>query len=825
MDRISPPRSPLGDTLSNDIRFGLRILSRKPLLTGIAILTLALGIGASTAVYSVVHGVLFKGLEYPRADRLAMIWTRFDTQGIARAPAAGPEIVDLRRDSALFEDFAGIWPRFGSLGGVDDPEQIHIGWVTGNFFDVLGVGAYLGRSFLPEEDVPNGPSVILLSHEVWQRRYGGDESIVGDTVEFNNAAFTVVGIMPPGFQVMMPPDAGLPTFGAWLPWQGEYSEMRRGFRVFRLIGRLAPGASFAAARSELEAIAERMSEANVDYAESGFGVEVRPLHADLVAPVRPALLALSGAVAFVVLIACANVANLLLVRSAAREREMALRCALGAGRGRVVRQLMTESLLLFFFGGVAGLAVAWASLELLEYLRPEGLPRLEAISLDRSALAFNFLAVLLTGLVFGNLPATQAARVNLTAALKEGGRAAGGRQRLRNFMVVGEVALSAMLLFGAGLMVRSFTALGRVDPGFRSEDVLTARMSLPFTSYPYSDPAKISAFYQQLADRVAELPGVEAAGTTDFPPLLGLSSAGEPYAFETPGGESEWGSRSADYRIVTPGYHLAMGTRLIAGRHLDAHDDLDHPLVVLVDEKLARIAWPGQNPIGRRLKVNVFLRETTAKWAEVVGVVEHVRYGALDAEGREQVYISHLQSPRRSMTLAIKSTLDAASLAAAVRREVRTIDPSRPIFDVRPLSAYEADAKAEMRFVLVLLGIFAALAVVLAAVGLYGVISYLVRQSTREIGVRMALGARGAQILSRVLGRGLALAAAGLALGLALALALGRSMASLVFGVSVHDSATLMGVAAVVLTVALWASFFPARQATHVDPMTALRCD
>ncbi len=818
------------DQLTQDVRQAVRFLRRRPLFTGVAALTLALGIGASTALFSIVRGVLLEPLPYDAPDRLTTVSTRFERQGVERAPLAGPELVDLNERSRQFEGVAGIWPRFGTLGGTDDPEQIHVGLITGNFFDVLGAEPRRGRAIRPADDVPGAPDVLMLSHEVWERRYGGDPEVIGATVEYNSEPFTVLGVMPPGFEVLMPPEAGMPEISAWLPWRGRYAEMPRSWHIFRGIGRLREGAAPDAASVELAAIAGQLAASVLDYAESGLAFGVEPLHEDLVAHVEPALLALFGAVGLLLLIASLNVAGLLLAQAVAREQELAVRAAVGASRGRTIRQLLIENLALFAAGGAAGSLVAWGLLAVLPALAPPDLPRLDAIALDLRAFGFGLAATLTAGLVCGLLPAWHAARHDLAPALKGTRTTAGrGRQRLRAALVAGEVALAVTLLCGAGLMLRSFGALTAVEQGFVAEDVLTFKVSLPSSRYSYGEPQKISGFYQRLVDGIGALPAVEDAGTVDGLPLDGAASAGEAYAYDTPDGVIEWGARSAEYRAVTADYFRAMGIRLLAGRFFDAHDDLEHPPVVIVDDKLARTAFPAGDAVGERLKVDRFVGgESIVEWAMVVGVVEHVRNVDLSFEGLEQIYQPHFQSPRRSMKVALRAPSAAspearATLLAQVRGVLKTVDPARAIFEVRPMTDYVDRALARTRLVALLLSGFAAMAALLSALGIYGVLAYAVRMARREIGIRMALGAGTWQIFRQFVGGALRLAVLGVAAGLGLAWTLAPWLASVVFGVGVRDAATFAAVSCVALATALLAAGLPARQAAAVEPTSALR--
>ncbi len=818
------------DQLIQDVRQAIRFLRRRPTFTAAAALTLALGIGASTALFSIVQGVLLEPLPYDAPDRLTTVSTRFERQGALRAPLAGPELVDLGERSRLFEGFAGIWPRFATLGGVDDPEQINIGLVTGNFFAVLGAQPRLGRAIQPEDDVPGGPDVLMLSHEVWERRYGADPQVVGRTVEYNSEPFTVLGIMPPGFEVLMPPDARIPEIAAWVPWRGRYAEMPRSWHIFRGIGRLHESATVTAARAELAVIAAELAASEPDYAESGLAFNAEPLKEDLVAHVEPALLSLFGAVALLLVIASFNVASLLLAQAVGREQELALRSAVGASRGRTVRQLLIENLALFALGGAAGGLVARVLLGVLPALAPPDLPRLDAVALDLRALGFGLAVTLSAGLVCGLLPALHAARHDLAPSLK-GTRTTvdRGRRRLRAALVAGEVALAVTLLCGAGLMLRSFSALTAVEQGFVAEDVLTFKVSLPSTRYSYGEPEEISSFYQHLVDGIAALPAVEDVGTVDGLPLDGAAASGDAYAYDTSAGVLEWGARSAEYRAVTADYFRALRIPLVRGRIFGAHDDLEHPPVVIVDDKLAGIAWPGRNAVGQRLKVDRFIAgESIIEWATVVGVVEHVRNVDLSFEGLEQIYQPHFQSPRRSMKIAVKTSALAspeteAALLAAIRGVVKTVDPARAIFEVRPMTDYVDRARSRTRLVALLLSGFAAMAALLSALGIYGVLAYTVRMARCEIGIRMALGASTWRIFRRVVGGALRLAVLGIVIGLGLAWALAPLLAGVVFGVEVHDWATFVAVSCVALATALLAAGLPARQAAALEPTRALR--
>ena len=624
----------------------------------------------------------------------------------------------------------------------------------------------------------------------------------------------MVGVLPASFRLWMGARTNVPPrIEAWVP---QNYWINRNLRWLRVIARLKPGVSFEQAQAEMDAIASRLHSEYQEYANTGIRFHVVPLHGDLVREVRPTMLALLGAVGFVLLIACANVANLLLSRATQREKEIAIRAALGATRARIVRQILTENILLALVGGAGGLLLAQWGVDLLLFLKPANLPRLEDIGMDGTVLAFALGASLLTGVFFGMLPALQVSHPNLNEALKEGGRTdeSGSRSRLCGLLVVFEVALSLVLLIGAGLMIRTFFHLLRVDAGFRSNQVLTAKV--PVSRQKFSSPASRWNFYRQLKEGVDALPGVRSSSAISLLPLGGGFFT-SPYAYD-PATEETWGRLSADYLSVVPDYFQTLGTRILVGRDFSELDSESERLLVIVDETLARQAWPDQNPVGKLLKIDLSAGagQGDPQWAEVIGVVQHTRRYQLHRDGRPQVYLPFWSRPAFTMSLVVRSTTDPSALVPAVRSEVRSLGSGRPVHTIRTMDEYVYDAMADSRFALVLMGIFSSIALVLSVVGIYGVISYSVSQRTHEIGIRMALGAQPRDIFKLVVGQGMVLTLIGVGVGLAASFALTRFLESLLFGVSATDPATFAGVA-------LLACYLPARRATKVDPLVALR--
>jgi putative ABC transport system permease protein len=805
----------LGD-LKQDLRYGVRTLWKNKSFTAIAVVALALGIGANSAIFSVVNTVLLRPLPYREPERLVMVWEDNSKIGYPRDTPAAANYIDWRDQSTVFEGMAATADRSFNLTGAGEPERFDGKRVSANFFSLLGVEPQLGRAFLPEEDAPGANRVVVLSHGLWQRRFGSDPSLVGKTVTLNGEGYTVVGVMPQGFQFMSQ------DVSMWVPMAfTQQQAASRGNHYLEVFARLKPGVSVERAQAEMSTIAARLQQQYPDQ-NTDLGATVVPLHEEVVGNIKPALLVLLGAVGFVLLVACANVANLLLARAAVRQKEIALRTALGASRLRLVRQFLTESVLLAALGGLVGLLLSVWGVTLLKSFIPPTISQVKAISVDARVLGFTVLVTLLSGLVFGLVPALQASRFNLNETLKEGGRdaaASRGGNRVRGLLVVAEVAVSLVLLVGAGLLINSFMRLRSVDPGFRTDNLLTMSVVLPPQKYP--DQARRTAFYTEMIRRVEALPGVRSAGVTNWIPLvsqgdsIGVTIEGQPAPTGKP--------HIIVTRVVSPHYFDAMGIRLLEGRVFDGgRDRVDSPCVVVVGESVARKYWPGESALGKRLSPGT--PESDADWCQVVGVVKDVRQMDLAAEPKPQMYFTYEQAdifaPRH---LVVSTEGNPLALAGAVRKTVWDVDRDQPVSNVNTMEGVLSESIARQRFSTLLLGVFAGVALVLAAVGIYGVMSYTMAQRTREIGIRMALGAQKWDVLKLAVGQGLKLVAVGVGLGLAGALALTRVMSSLLFGVSATDPATLATISLVLVAVALLASYIPARRASRVDPLIALR--
>ncbi len=815
-------------SLTQDLRYAWRALRRTPGFTVVAIVTLALGIGATTTIFTVVNGVLLRPLPYAAADRLANIWNDLG-EGAQSLPAVSAlDFRDYQARSRAFEEFAAASGSEavnlrGNLTGDGDPERVDLSTVTANFFPLLGVTPALGRNFTPEEELANGPKVVLVGHDLWQRRYGGDSSLVGRTIMVDGISHVVVGILPAGFSLLLPAEAFLVTDAeVWAPLQYDYGNAPpRNFTGFTVFGRLRSGLTWDQAQAEMDLIAGQLRSEHPVHAASNLRIRVVPLHRDVVKHARPALVVLMGAVGLVLLIACANVANLLLARATAREGEFALRAALGASRWAMVRQLLAESGLLAVAGAALGLAVTFWAMALLRALRPANLPRLGEIQVDMTVLAFALLVSLATVVVFGLVPALRAAAVDPQASLQSGARGSAGaeRQRMRDVLIVAEVALSVVLLVGAGLLTRSFLALQQVRPGYDATDVLTFQLSMP--SSRYSDDATRLEFSRRLENQLSALPGVRKVGQVSKLPLTG-SGPLQPFAFneET---ASQWESVTADERSVSPGYFEAVNARLLAGRSFTDRDVAGTPPLVIVDETLARMAWPGENAVGKRLQVQP--TGTPDGFVEIVGVVEHMRINSLSRATLPQIYSPIAQSPEVNIAFVIETSVDPAGLAPSVRRVVSELDKNLPVTRLLPMSGYVSEGLAQARFNLILMAALGGIALTLAAVGIFGVISYAVSQRTREFGIRMALGENPMHTRLSVVLRGMRLVALSLGLGLLASYGLSRLLAGLLYSVSPSDPLTFAGISLVLGVVALLACYLPARRATRVDPAIALRSE
>ncbi|HKD44098.1 MAG TPA: ABC transporter permease [Candidatus Angelobacter sp.] len=809
----------------HDVRYALRTLARNRRFALVAVLTLGLGLGVTVAMFSVVEGVLLRSLPYKDPDRLVFI-SQTDGPGTKAFPISSPgHFRDYREQARQFEGFAAGFSFLQTLESTENgapAQQVEAAVVTANFFPVLGVTPVLGRNFLPEEEVVNGPQVAILSDRLWRRRYGADATLVGRSLRMNGQNVLVAGILPPNFKLYLPAERiFLRDAEVWFPAQIDYAAAaaRRQAGFLAVIGKLKQGATIRSAQAEMDRIAEGFRRDYRVDKMADLRVQVVSMLGLVVKHVRTALLTIMAVVGLVLIIACANVANLCLARGAERQKEIAIRTALGASRTRVIRQILTESLVLSFFGLLAGLVFAYAGLKLLWFLRPTNLPRLEDIRLDGTAMAFAVGATLLTALLFGALPALAAS----PEALKEGGRDTGGvgRRSVRAALIVGEIAASLVLLLAAGLLLRSFAALQRVETGFTRGSIFTFQVALPFPRYNAETTLE---FYQNLERELRAIPGVESVGAIN---LLPLGSTSNPFGWATEAAPDQWAAQAADARIVTPGYFNTMGIKLISGRFFTEQDDLKRPLEVVVDDVMARRAWPGANPIGQKVNMTTFHQNSppTKEWWQVIGVVEHVHNESLTEEGMLQIYRPLLQDLNGNMTMVVRSAGGGVGIERAAEAALRKLDKEIPLYQPQTLDGYIRIAQAPMVFNLILIGSFAVMALVLASVGLYGVIAYLVSQRTREIGVRIALGAQRDQILRLILGYGLKLTLIGLAAGVLISLAISRVISSQLFGVRATDFTTFILTPVVLAAIALLASYVPSRRAAHLDPMQALRHD
>ena len=809
-----------------DLRYGARSLRKNPAFTTVAILALALGIGANTAIFSVVNAVLLRPLPYPDGGRLAIIWSAWGRE--TRGPASGPEVVELRRRSRAFSEIAGVWVTSGAFTGNAEPEQVRLGMVTANFLPLLAAKPQLGRFFAPGEDRGGNRPVMMLTDALWRRQFGADPSIVGRTARFNRDSFTIAGVLPPDFKLLFPEGSSVPPdVQLFTPFPGDLEQQSRSQAYIRLIGRLRPGVTLAQAQSEADAIAGQLRKEYQDFSEQELHLTVLSLHGDDVRTVHPALLTLFVAVGLVLLITCANVANLLLSRGRARRREMALRAAMGAAKSRIVRQLLTESILLGCLGGAAALAVGWIALKWLLSLQPEGILRLIAVPLDGPVLAFTLLVSIATGIVFGLGPAWAGARGDLVEALKASGRTATpGRDYFRQFLIIAEVALSFMLLVGTGLMIRTFAGLLHVDPGFHPEQVLTFQLAPPYGRY--STLESVNNFLRQLRANLAVVPGTQSVSGVSHLPL----DEGMPnwYSYYWPEGAParEQNTVMADHRATFPGYFRSIGAALLAGREFQETDDAGHTHVAIIDDKLAAQTWPGQNPIGKKLSVEdspggvyEFVREPVV----VVGVVRHLQSHSLTSAERPQIYLPFALAPRPQISLVVRTALPTAAFAIHLRRELKQLDKDLPFSNLRPEQDYVDKARAQTRFVTMLGAALAVIALVLASIGIYGVASYAVAQRTGEFAIRMALGACVDDIRALVLRQSAFPVLAGIAAGLLMARALTPLLSGLLYGVRSSDPLVFASIAAFLALVGVAACYVPALRATRVNPMSALRRD
>jgi putative ABC transport system permease protein len=801
-------------TLLQDLRYGIRMLAKSPGFTVVAVLTLALGIGANTAIFSVVNSVLLRPLPFKNSERLVWAWGKFNLSG--QAAVSPPDFLEYRKQSRSFSHFGAYFVLDTSPSNLttgEGTEQVRSTMVTADFLETLGVEPMLGRTIQEADEQATDPQVIVLSYGLWQGRFGGDPGVVGRTFQLGGSSVKVIGVMPAGFAY--PPHAEL-----WFPAPLLNTGMQvRQAHFLRPLGLLKPGVALAQAQSELDAIAGRLAQQFPD-TNKRWSLSLEPMQDVIVGPVRPALLILLGAVAFVLLIACANVANLLLARNAARRKEMAIRAALGAGRARVVRQLLTESVLLAAAGGGLAVLLAMWGVGFLRSLGAGNLPRMEEVRISGAVLAFTALLSLSTGVIFGLVPALHAARENLQETLKEGGRtsAGGSRQGLRSALVVSELAISLILLVGAGLLLNSLWRVFHVNPGFDPHGVLSTQVVL--SPAAYKDDQRSIEFFRQVAGKIQALPGVRAVGAVSELPLSQQYNDTFFTIVEHPPKNPE-DKNDADIRVATPGYFEVMQIPLLRGRLLSDQDGPHAPRVVLVNEPFLREYFSGEEAVGKHL--SIFGGEQGYNEFEIVGVVGGVRHFALRTPPRPEMYVPYAQAVSSQMNLVVRSAGDPTQLSSAVRDAVASVDKGEAIATPQAMEEIVATSTAGDRFNALLLGLFAVVALVLAAAGIYGVVSYSVSQRTREIGLRMALGAQPRDVLRLVVGHGMRLALAGVAIGVAGSFLLARLLASQLFGVTSNDPATFAAVSALLAGVALAACWIPARRATRVDPMIALR--
>ena len=804
--------------LRQDVRYGLRMLIRNPAFTVIAVLALALGIGANSAIFSVVNTLLLRPLPYKNPGQLVVIWENATHLGFPKNTPSAANFLDWQKQNTLLEGMAAFAERSFNLTGIGEPERLDGRRVSANLFDLLGVKPILGRNFVPDEDKP-GTKVALLNESLWKRRFGSDPDVIGRALSLNGESYTVVGVLPNSVR--------LPAFGNWrdqiwvpLAFSAEEAASR-GNHYLEVIGRMKRGVTLEQARAEMATIMARLAQ---QYPEENtrMGTVVNPLHEEIVGNMKPALLVLLGAVAFVLLIACANVANLLLARAAARHKEIALRLALGADRARLTKQLLVESVMLSLLGGVVGLVLAYAGLQVLTRFIPPDVAHAEAIAIDAKVLGFTLLVAVVTGLIFGLAPASQAKHFNLNDTLKEGGRDAGAGprgKRLRSALVIAEVAVSFILLIGAGLLINSFMHLRNLDPGFRADHLLALNVDLSETKYP--DNPRRTAFFDEVVRRIQALPGARSVAVAGNLPFtyngdsmpIGAEGIPDPPPDQRP---------DVIFRAIGPGYFSTMGIPLVRGRDFNDQDTLETTLAVVVSEKTARHYWPDADPIGKRIRNGSTTSE--APWRTVIGVVKDVRQNDFIAEPKMQMYFGYRQL--RSLmpnALIVRTAVDPLSLATSVRNAIWAVDKDQTVANVDSMEHIVAGAVARQRFSMLLLAIFAGVALFLAAVGIYGVMSYSVAQQTREIGIRMALGAQRSDVLKMTVKQGLKLVGLGLIIGLAVAFLLTRVMATLLFGISATDPITFLAISLVLLTVSMLASYIPSLRATRVDPMVALR--
>jgi putative ABC transport system permease protein len=809
------------ETLLQDLRYGIRLLLRRPIFTVVAIVVLALGIGANTAIFSMVNAVLLRSLPYDEPDRLVWLWNINRASNVEKEPLSFPNYTDWRNQNQSFEEMAAFTRWLPVLTNNDEPERIVACQASASFFPVLRAGAALGRTFTAEEDQPGKNQVAVISHGLWKRHYGSDKEIVGKAITLNGVIHTVVGVMPEGFQHPTPDERKPPEL--WAPLGLDANKTHRRGDFLGVIARLEPSVSIDEARAEMDTIAARLDEQYPD-ANAGWRVTIIPLHERFTGDVRPAMLLLLGAVTFLLLIACANVANLLLVRSTARQKEIAIRRALGAARGRLVRQFLTESVVLAIAGGTLGTLLAMWGVNILVAFSPDNIPRVDQAGVDLRVLGFTLAISLLTGIIFGLVPALQSSNPDLNESLKEGGRGpadgAGGR-RVRSLLMVFEIAMALVLLIGAGLMVKSFLRLQRVAPGFEPQRLLTTSFVLPRTKY--KGGRDMLTFYQQLIERVESLPSVEATALVSSVPLSGAVAV---FNIEVVGMAPLPAGHiiGAQSQVVSPSYFRAMGIPLLKGRLFTEQDAENTPGVIVINDVMAERYWPGEDPIGKRISL---ISAQTGPWLTVIGVVGDVRQLALNSPPYPQMYQVYTQNTPARLSLVVRTTSDPMSLVPSIRSQVFSLDRDQPLYNLQTMDQLLSYSVSGPRFNMLLISIFTGVALALAAVGVYGVVSYSVSNRAHEIGIRMAVGAQQRHILQMVIGQGFKLVLFGLVIGIVAALlltfVLTRILSSVLYNVSSTDPLTFISVSVMLAVVALAACYIPARRAAKLDPVAVLR--
>ena len=823
------------ETYWQDVRYALRQLRRSPAFTAVAVLTLALGIGANTAIFSIVNAVLLRPLPYPDSDRLVRIFFNEPGVGLRDVRFSKPELDDLQTRSGVFEDVSPIFEGSEDVSGAGQPERAE--GVNGSFtyFSMLGVTPQVGRLFGPQDFVPGAATVVVMSDGLWRRAYGADPNVVGRIIRLDNDSFTIIGVLPRGFRHPGPTVSGdVELFSAFGFSAPPFPPPKRGTRILvNGIGRLKPGLTLGQAQARLTAMAAQLRhDFPTDYPpQAQWTIEIQPLQETLVGNVRPMLLVLLGAVILIVFIVSLNIANLLLARASGRQQEMAVRVALGASRGRMVRQMLTESMLLSLIGGVAGIATAVGTLGFILRFVPSSVPRLNEVRIDWVVLAFALLISILTGLVFGLAPAFHSAKGALSSAVREGGRGSGYSTRtgrLRDVLIVSELAFAVILMVGAGLLLRTLRGLLQENPGFNPTQVVTANIELPNPNEsegdPYLDIPHRAAFDRELLRRMKTIPGVELAAITSALPATNTNPnavggvANEGFAIEDRPVESSQ-HLSAERIRISPDYFNVLRATLLRGRSFNEGDEDGKQLVAIIDESTAHKYWPTEDPLGRRVR---FARDATKPWTTIVGVVKDIKSDGLDIDGIPHIYVPTYQDSTRRLSVVLRTSLPAASLEPQIRHEIESIDPSLPVFGVSSMNDVLDRSLASRRFSADLVGGFAVLALLLASIGIYGLLAYMVGQRSREIGIRMALGARQGDILRMFLRKGVALAGLGIVAGLVFSASTASLMASLLYGVRPHDPAVFLIVPLLLFAIAVLASYLPARRATMVDPIIAL---